>query len=75
MTVIDISLPIEPGMISIDPWRSPGHPVHRRLLEAGVVILEGLCLAHVEPAAFDLVCLPLPVKGIDGAPCRAILTR
>ena len=35
MTVIDISLPIEPGMISIEPWRSPGHPVHRRLLDMG----------------------------------------
>lgn len=59
--------------LSIEPWRSPGHPVHRLLLEAGVVILEGLCLAHVEPALFELVCLPLPVKGLDGAPCRAIL--
>jgi len=35
-----------------------------------VVILEGLCLGHVELAVFELVCLPLPVKGIDGAPGR-----
>jgi arylformamidase len=59
--------------LSIEAWHSPGHPVHRRLLGAGVVILEGLDLAQVEPGTFELVCLPLPVRGIDGAPCRAVL--
>ncbi len=61
--------------LSIEPWHSPGFPVHRRLLEAGVVILEGLNLSAVEPGLFELVCLPLPVRGIDGAPCRAILRK
>ncbi len=32
-----------------------------------MVILEGFWLAHVELAVFELVCLPLLVKGIDGA--------
>jgi arylformamidase len=40
-----------------------------------VVILEGLNLARVEPGAYELICLPLPVIGIDGAPCRAVLRR
>ena len=44
-------------------------------LEAGVVILEGLCLGHVELAVFEPGCLPLPGKAIDGAACRAILRR
>jgi arylformamidase len=59
--------------LSIEAWQSPGHPVHRRLLEADVVILEGLNLAAVEPGIFELLCLPLPLKGLDGAPCRAVL--
>lgn len=59
--------------LSIEAFHAPGHPVHRHLLGAGVVILEGLNLAGVEPGVFELLCLPLPVKGIDGAPCRAVL--
>ena len=61
--------------LSIETYHAPGHPVHRALLEAGVVILEGLNLAGVEPGVFELVCLPLAVTGIDGAPCRAVLRR
>ncbi len=59
--------------LSIEAFHAPGHPVHRHLLGAGVVILEGLNLSRVEPGTYELVCLPLPVKGIDGAPCRAVL--
>lgn len=61
--------------LSIEPFHSPGHPVHRHLLGAGVVILEGLDLARVTPGTYELVCLPLPARGIDGAPCRAVLRR
>ena len=61
--------------LSIEAFHAPGHPVHRHLLGAGVVILEGLDLSRVEPGVYELVCLPLPVTGIDGAPCRAVLRR
>ena len=46
---------------------------HRLLLSAGVVILEGLDLAGVEPGEYELICLPLKVAEGDGAPVRAIL--
>lgn len=52
-----------------------GAPVHRALLEAGVVIIEGLRLAHVPPGRYTLVCLPLKIEGCDGAPARAILMK
>ncbi len=61
--------------LSIEAFHSPDHPVHRHLLGAGVVILEGLDLSRVAPGVYELVCLPLPVRGIDGAPCRAVLRR
>lgn len=61
--------------LSIEKRASPDHPTHRALLEAGVVIVEGLDLSDVEPGRYTLVCLPLKVLGGDGAPARAILTR
>jgi len=47
--------------------------VHQTLLANGVLILEGLNLADVEPGEYELICLPLKIKGGDGAPVRALL--
>ena len=46
---------------------------HITLLQADVVILEGLNLAEVEPGAYELIALPLKLAGADGAPARAVL--
>jgi arylformamidase len=58
--------------LSIAPFGNPT-PTHVTLLGAGVVILEGLDLRHVEPGPYDLICLPLRIPGSDGGPARAIL--
>jgi len=58
--------------LSIESFDGDGS-VHRTLLDNGVLILEGLNLAEVEPGEYELICLPLKVKGGDGAPVRAIL--
>jgi arylformamidase len=58
--------------LSIAPYKQ-GAPTHRILLEAGVVILEGLNLSAVSPGRYTLYCLPLKLAGSDGAPARAIL--
>lgn len=59
--------------LSIEARGSPGHPTHVRLLEAGVVIVEGLNLYDVPSGEYTLVCLPLRIVDGDGAPARAIL--
>lgn len=61
--------------LSIEGYASveAGSPVHRILLGAGVVVLEGLDLRAVPPGAYDLFCLPVKISGADGAPARAIL--
>jgi len=46
---------------------------HQVLLEAGVIILEGLNLADVAPGVYELICLPLRLRGAEGAPARAVL--
>lgn len=58
--------------LSIAPSRDPA-PTHRVLLEAGVVVVEGLDLRRAPPGRYDLVCLPLRLEGADGAPARALL--
>lgn len=66
---------LETLAIGID-YLSAGSPeVHRTLLEAGVVIIEGLNLSEVGPGEYELLCLPVRIAGADGAPARALLTR
>jgi arylformamidase len=60
---------------SIEPFGSPGHRVHRTLLPAGVILLEGIRLAAIAPGPYELVCLPLSIERGDGAPARAVLIR
>lgn len=59
--------------LSIEPYRTPGHPVHRALLGAGVIVLETLNLAQVAAGRYQLLCLPLRITEGDGAPARAAL--
>jgi arylformamidase len=59
--------------LSIGPFRGDGNVVvHKTLLGAAVVIVEGLDLRGVAPGAYTLVCLPLAIPA-DGSPCRAVL--
>ncbi len=50
-----------------------GAPTHHLLLEAEVVIIEGLNLADIPAGHYTLICLPIKIQDGDGAPCRAIL--
>jgi arylformamidase len=59
--------------LSIEQFRSGHHRTHRALLEMAVVIIEGLALADVSPGTYELICLPLKLTGLDGAPARAVL--
>jgi len=58
---------------SIEAYDASGDPVHRALLAAGVIIVENLVLASVAPGGYELICLPLPIAGCDGAPARVVL--
>ena len=60
--------------LSVQRFRD-GPQVHVTLLQAGVVILEGLNLSSAPPGKYELVCLPLKLADADGAPARAILRQ
>jgi len=58
--------------LSVGPFGQT-RPTHRALLGAGVICLEGLNLSRIAPGLYHLVCLPLRIAGIEGAPARAVL--
>ena len=59
--------------LSIERDPTGKFPIHRRLLADGVLILEGLLLGGVPPGGYELLCLPLAVRGGDGGPARVVL--
>jgi arylformamidase len=61
--------------ISIDRYEHDEAPVHRKLLEKDIVILEGIDLKDVPPGEYTLICPPLKIKGAEASPVRALLLR
>jgi arylformamidase len=59
--------------LSIEPYADVSAPVHRILLQAGVLIVEGALLAHIPAGPCKIYCLPLKISGADGAPARLIV--
>jgi arylformamidase len=59
--------------LSVEQFHSGHHLTHRTLLEQDVVILEGLDLSEPPAGDYQLICLPIRLEGLDGAPARAIL--
>jgi arylformamidase len=58
---------------SIEEFHSGHHRTHLALLAKNTVIVEGLDLSVPPPGEYQLICLPLRLAGLDGAPARAIL--
>jgi arylformamidase len=48
---------------------------HQPLLGAGICVIEGLDLSRVAPGLYDLICMPLRLEGLDGAPARVVLRK
>lgn len=60
---------------SVDPLHNTDMAIHHLLDEAGIVILESLDLRGVETGVYELIALPLKIRGGDGSPVRAVLRR
>jgi arylformamidase len=59
--------------LSVEQFHSGHHRTHITLLERKVVIIEGLDLSVPPAGVYQLICLPLRLVGLDGAPARAVL--
>ena len=66
------------GLLGVDtpspsPLHDPYQAIHKTLLGAGIVLLEGIKnLTLVDRNECRLIVLPLPVKNFSGAPCRVV---
>jgi arylformamidase len=60
-------------LVGIDYLSIGDESVHRALLGAGVIPLEGLDLRVPAAGRYRLICLPLMIVGSDGAPARVLI--
>jgi GntP family gluconate:H+ symporter len=61
--------------ISAEQFGAPAPRTHQILLGRGIPIVEGLDLRPVQAGDYDLIVLPLKVRGHEAAPARAILRK
>ena len=59
--------------ISAEQFGAQTPRTHQVLLGRGIPIVEGLDLRAVRAGDYDLIVLPIKVKGHEGAPARAIM--
>jgi arylformamidase len=76
----DLCVEKKVGLVGIDyntieGWENESFETHHKILGNGILILEGINLKEVSPGSYTLFCLPLKLKGAEGAPARAILIR
>jgi arylformamidase len=58
---------------SVDGWGSQDYAAHHTLLRRGVAIIELMDLAQITPGDYELICLPVKIRGTGGAPARVLL--
>src|SRR5438034_500660 len=61
--------------ISAEQFGAPAPRTHQILLGRGIPIVEGLDLRPVQAGDYDVIVLPLKVRGHEGAPARAIMRK
>ena len=59
--------------LSIEAFDADEPRAHETLLHDEVIVVEGLDLNDMPAGRYELICLPLRVRGIDGAPARVVL--
>ena len=58
---------------SVDELHNKDMAIHHLMDAANLLILESLDLRGVAPGVYELIALPLKLRGADGSPVRAVL--
>jgi len=59
----------------VDEFSNTKFPAHKKILGAGILIVENINLKDVPTGRYMLYCLPLRISGTEASPARAILVR
>lgn len=59
--------------LSVAPFEQPGQPTHHILLRNNVLVVEGLRLGGLSAGYCEFIVLPMALRDMDGAPCRAFV--
>jgi arylformamidase len=60
---------------SFDAFNSDDYAAHRTLLGRGIVLIEGLGLSRVAPGEYEMIALPINIRGGNGSPVRVVLVE
>ena len=52
-----------------------GHPTHKNLFKANIIIIEGLRLKEINEGQYMMYALPIKIKGVDALPLSVILVE
>lgn len=58
---------------SLDPEQSKSLDSHQVVRRHAMAILEGIVLDAIDEGDYELIALPLPWRGLDASPVRAVL--
>ncbi len=61
--------------LSVERYGSTSFETHHALLDRGIVIIEGLVLKDIKPGKYEIMALPMKLKGGDGSPARVVLVE
>ncbi len=61
--------------ISAEQFGAAAPRTHQILLARGIPIVEGMDLRPVQAGAYDVIVLPIKIRGHEGAPARAIVRK
>jgi arylformamidase len=61
--------------LSVEKYGVEVPETHYALLGAGIVIIEGLVMGEVPPGEYEMIALPLNIKGGNGSPIRVVLVE
>ncbi len=60
---------------SVEKYDCDISETHYILLKENVIVIEGLDLRQIMPGDYEMVALPLKIRGCDGSPIRVVLSK
>ncbi|MEK7729924.1 MAG: cyclase family protein [candidate division KSB1 bacterium] len=60
---------------SVDAMNATQAEAHHILLQHGGLIIENLALSNITAGEYEMICLPLKLVGLEGAPARVVLKK